>query len=264
MHDILSDLEQGLLSDPDPVRRAQIQMRSPKPKRFYEAVSIGRTETGWSVLLDGKPVRTPGKTVLELPSEEAAALVAAEFDAQLDEIDIVSMPVTRLANTVVDGVASDPQAVAEDILRFVSSDLVFYRADAPAALVERQSDAWDPVLDWVRGAVGARFILAEGVMHVTQPRESIGAVGIHLARRSDPFRLGALHVMTTLMGSALLALAVEAQAIDPDTAWAAAHVDEDWNVHQWGADAEAVARRDARRRDLDAAVALLRALPPVA
>ena len=116
------------------------------------------------------------------------------------------MPVTRLVNTAIDGVATDPQAVLEDILRFSSSDLVCYRADGPEALVARQAEAWDPILDWVRSALGARFFLAEGVMHVEQPREAIGAVGIHLRQRDDVLRLAALHVITAITGSALLAL----------------------------------------------------------
>jgi len=256
----MRDLESSFLSDPDPVRRAQIQMRTPLPKRFYKAVSVEISEDGFAVLLDGKPVRTPGKRLLALPTEPAARLVAAEFDAQATEINPVTMPVLRLANTAIDGVASDPQAVLEDILRFSSSDLLFYRADAPQGLVDRQADAWDPVLDWVRQAIGARFFLAEGVMHVEQPREAIGAVGIHLQLRADPFRLTALHLMTTLTGSALLAIAVEAGGLDPEASWAAAHVDEDWQVGQWGSDAEADARRAARHADFAAAVSLLAAL----
>lgn len=261
MRDLLEDLDAArLLSDPDPVKRAQNQMRSALPKRFYEMASVQKEVEGWSVRLDGKPVRTPGRALLALPTEHAAGLVADEFAAQGETIDPVSMPVLRLVNTAIDGVASDPQAVLEDILRFALSDLLFYRADAPQGLIDRQAEAWDPVIDWVRTAIGARFFLAEGVMHVEQPRESIGALGIHLAQRSDPLRLAALHVMTSLTGSALLALAVEAGGIDADTAWRAAHVDEDWNVEQWGEDAEASARRRARRRDYDGAVAIIRAI----
>ena len=263
MRDILEDLEAGRqLSDPDPVKRAQNQMRGALPKRFYKEAGVEKEAEGWSVRLDGKPVRTPGRALLALPTLAAAELVAQEFAAQRDVIDPVSMPVLRLVNTAIDGVATDPQAVVEDILRYASSDLLLYRADAPQVLVDRQADLWDPVLDWVRAKIGARFFLAEGVMHVEQPQESVGAIGIHLSKRTDPQRLAALHVMTSITGSALLAIAVEAGGIDADDAWRAAHVDEDWNVEQWGEDAEAAARRAARRRDFDAAVALLRALAP--
>ena len=148
----------------------------------------------------------------------------------------------------------------EDILRFSSSDLVFYRADSPDALVHRQAEAWDPVIDWARSTLGARFFLAEGVMHVEQPREAIAAVGVHLRQRDEPFRLAALHVITSITGSALLALAFEAGAIDAEAVWAAAHVDEDWNIEQWGLDEEAAARRAFRKRDMMGAVALIEAL----
>ena len=261
MRDILNDLEAGKhLSDPDPVRRAQIQMQTPLPKRFYKAVSVVPVEEGFAVHLDGRPVRTPGKALLALPTEKAAALVAGEFDAQRESIDPVTMPVMRLANTAIDGVASDPQAVLEDILRFASSDLLCYRADGPQGLVDRQNELWDPVIDWARSALGARYHLAEGIIHVEQPRETIALLGQHVAQRNEPLRLAAIHVMTSLTGSALLALAVDFGELDGEAAWLAAHVDEDWQIEHWGQDAEAMARRSVRKRDMMAAVSLIEAL----
>jgi chaperone required for assembly of F1-ATPase len=261
MRDILNDLEAGkYLSDPDPVRRAQIQMKTPLPKRFYKDVSVAPVEDGFVVHLDGKPVRTPGKALLVLPTKAAATLVANEFAAQEETINPVTMPVMRLANTAIDGVASDPQAVLEDILRFASSDLLCYRADAPQGLVERQNGHWNPVLDWARSSLGARFNLAEGVIHVEQPAETIEGLRSHLNGRADPLRLAAIHVMTSLTGSALLAMAVDFGALDAEAAWAAGHVDEDWQIEQWGQDAEAVSRRAARKRDMLAAAGLLEAL----
>lgn len=261
MRDLLNDLEaHNLLSEPDPVRRTQGQLRRQLPKRFYKAVSVAPVEQGFAVHLDGKPVRTPTKALLVLPTADAAELVAQEFAAQEEFIDPMTMPVTRLVNTAIDGVATDPQAVLEDILRFSSSDLLCYRADSPEGLVARQAEAWDGVLDWARASLGARFALAEGVMHVDQPREAIGALGIHLSQRVEPMRLAALHLMTTLTGSALLALAVETGELDAEAAWAAAHVDEDWQIEHWGQDAEAIERRNNRKRDMMAAVALLEAL----
>jgi chaperone required for assembly of F1-ATPase len=263
MRDLLEDLEAGrLLSDPDPVRRAQLQMQRPLPKRFWKDALVVGQGSGFGVALDGKPVRTPAGALLVLPAERAAALVAGEFTAQGDTVDAMSMPVYRLANTAIDGVASDPQAVADDILRYATSDLVCYRAGSPQALAEREAQAWDPVVHWARSRLGARFVLAEGIMHVEQPQETIAAVGAHLAQRAEPFRLAALHVMTGLMGSALLALAVDFGEIDAETAWNAAHVDEDFQSEQWGLDAEAAARRALRRRDMMAAAALLEALYP--
>jgi chaperone required for assembly of F1-ATPase len=258
MRDLLDDLEAGkLLSDPDPVRRAQIQMKRPLPKRFYKDVSVIAEAGGFGVSLDGKPLRTPANALLLLPAEKAARLVAEEFAVQVETIDPMSMPVYRLFNTAIDGVASDPQAVLEDILRFASSDLVCYRADSPQSLADREAEAWDPVIDWARSSLGARFLLAEGVMHVQQPRETIAAIAIHLRQRMEPLRLAALHVMTGLMGSALLALAVDFGELDPQAAWDAAHVDEDFQSEQWGLDAEAVARRAVRKRDMMAAATLL-------
>lgn len=261
MRDILSDLEAGdALSDPDPIRRAQSTMRRQLPKRFYETASVAAVDGGYAVQLDGKPVRTPGRALLALPTEAAAQLVADEFAAQVENIDPFTMPVLRLVNTAIDGVATDPQAVLEDILRFSSSDLLCYRADSPEKLVERQSEAWDPVLDWARASLSAHFVLAEGVMHVEQPRAAIAALGVHLSQRAEPMRLAALHLITTLTGSALLALAVETGELDVEAAWAAAHVDEDWQVEHWGQDSEAIARRANRKRDMVWAVALLEAL----
>ena len=235
-------------------------MRTALPKRFYTTVEVVRREEGYGVQLDGRPVRTPGKALLIMPTASAAGLVADEFDAQAENFDVTTMPVYRLANTAIDGVANDTQAVIEDILRFASSDQLCYRAGHPQALVDRHSHMWDPVLDWALQKLGARFNLTEGVMHVQQPRESIAVLGAHLSRRTEPLRLAALHVMTSLTGSALLALAVDFRELDVEQAWNAGHVDEDWQVEQWGWDAEAVARRAYRKRDMIAADRLLKAL----
>jgi chaperone required for assembly of F1-ATPase len=261
MRDLLNDLDAGrYLSDPDPVKRARNQMKAALPKRFYKEVTTAEEEGGHVVKLDGRSVRTPAGAVLALPTAAAAKLVADEYAAQEEHINPLAMPVTRLANTAFDGVASAADAVLEDVLKFSTSDLLCYRADAPEALVERQAQAWDPVLDWVRTELGARFLLAEGVMHIGQPRETIGAVAVHLRKRAEPFRLAAIHLMTSLTGSALLALAVEAKALNAEAAWSAAHVDENWNVEHWGNDPEAVNRQANRKRDMMAAVALIEAL----
>jgi chaperone required for assembly of F1-ATPase len=261
MRDILNDLEAGRqLSDPDPVKRAQNQMRSAVAKRFYKSVTVEKAVEGFEIHLDGKPVRTPARAVVVMPNETAAKLIADEFDAQGETIEAVTMPTVRLVNTAIDGVASESEAVFEDILRFASSDLLCYRADSPAGLVEKQAEAWDPVIDWARNSLGARFSLAEGIVHVEQPREAIGAIAIHLRPRQEPLRLAALHVMTSITGSALLAIAVETGALDAKAAWAAAHVDETWQEDHWGTDSEAIARRNARQRDFLSAVRLLEAL----
>ncbi|MFK4823788.1 ATP12 family chaperone protein [Paenochrobactrum sp. BZR 588] len=260
MRDILSDLEAGpTLSDPDPVRRAQIQMKAPLPKRFYEKAAVVEAEGGFTVQLDGKLVRTPARQPLLLPTRAAAQLVADEFEAQKEVVNAETMPVTRLVNTAIDGIALDHQAVFEDILRFASCDMLFYRADSPQELVDRQTKQWDPIIDWAQ-SLGARFNLAEGVMHVEQPREAIAAYGAHLSSANDPFTLAVLHTFTTLTGSALLALAVYKQHLTAEEAWKLAHLDEDWTIENWGEDEEAHWRRQKRATEMFATDALLKAI----
>jgi chaperone required for assembly of F1-ATPase len=169
------------------------------------------------------------------------------------------MPLTRLANTILDGVEAAPQPVADEIAKYLGSDLLCYRADTPDGLVRRQAEHWDPVLLWAREALGARFVLAEGVMFVTQPEHAVTAARAHIP--ADPWRLGAVNVITTLTGSALLALAVARGTLDVDAAWAAAHVDEDWNMAQWGRDEIALARRAARFAEMRAAATVLTLAP---
>lgn len=244
----------------DPQTAARASARRNLPKRFYSEVGIKQTGDGFGIALDGRPVRTPARKIVELPRQSSAKLVADEFEAQTTHIDPAGMPVTRLVNTAIDGIADDMQAVVEDIMRFAGTDLVCYRADGPESLVKLQNAHWDPVLDFARSSLNARFILAEGVMHAEQPREAISAVGIHLQRFPGPFRLAAIHTMTSLTGSALLAMAVAMEAINAEDAWSAAHVDEDWNISQWGDDEEARQRREFRKADMMAAVALLETL----
>lgn len=261
MRDLLNDLEDGkTAAEQDPVRRAQSAMKRPLPKRFYSEASVGAEGDGFAVLLDGRMVRTPGATPVLLPSQAAAELVAGEYAAQSENIDPATMPVTRLVNTALDGVAHHAQPVLEDVLRYASSDLLCYRAPSPESLIALQAQMWDPILDWAQQTMGAHFVLAEGVVHVEQPRAAIAAVSAHLRLRTEPLRLAALHVMTALTGSLILALAVEAKAIGVEDAWKAAHLDEDWNIAQWGEDAEAAARRSARECDMLGAAALLAAL----
>src|SRR5215475_13123923 len=151
--------------------------------------------------------------------------------AQRDVIDPAKMPLTRLANSIIDGVADAPSAVAAEVNRYLACDLVFYRAPGPAGLVAWQAEAWDPVLAWVRETLGARFVLAEGIAFVAQPKDALAAASSAIP--ADPWRLGAMHAITTLPGSALIAIALSRGALSVDAAWAAAHVDEDWNMKFW-------------------------------
>lgn len=259
MRDILNDLGDGL-SDEDPVRRAQLKSKPALPKRFYKSAGIAGLDDGFAVELDGKPVLTPAKNALKLPTAKVAELIAAEWNAQEDDINPLVMPVTRLANTAIDGIALDPQAVKEDILRFAGTDLLCYRVDTPQTLVNRQAEMWDPVIDWAHLSLGARFVMAEGIVHVEQPREAIAAIGIHLTAFEEPVALASLHSFTSLTGSALLAMAVAKDELTAEEAWTAAHVDEDWNAQQWGHDDEAAARRAYRWGEMQAADNALKAL----
>lgn len=270
MRDLLSydpketrDVEPGPRPDraDDPVARARAHARTDLPKRFYTAVTTDPVDPsaggGWRILLDGRPVRTPAKRLLALPTGALAAAVAAEWEAQGPAIDPRTMPHTRLANAVVDGVADRANEVRADALEYAESDLVCYRATTPDRLVDRQAAFWDPVLDWAEEVHGARFLVAEGVVHVRQDPEAVAAVGRAIAGL-DVWRLGAVHSLTTLTGSVLIALAILEGRLEPDAAWSAAMVDEDWNMELWGRDEEAVLRLEARRMEFDAAVAFAR------
>jgi chaperone required for assembly of F1-ATPase len=226
------------------------------PKRFYDQVAIEDEGGGVAVLLDGRPVRTPGKAPFVLPNAALAEAVAEEWRGQGTRIDPETMPLTRLANSVIDGVKGAEGAVVDDILNYARSDLLCYRAEGPRGLVALQTEHWDPILAWAKQELGAKMRLAEGVMHVEQPPTSLDALRRQLAG-FDPWSLAALHVMTGLAGSALLALAVALRRLSPEEAWDAAHVDEDWQIGQWGEDEEAKKRRENRHRDFAAAAKML-------
>jgi chaperone required for assembly of F1-ATPase len=229
---------------------------TPGPKRFYRAASVDGAAPAFRVLLDRKPVRTPAKRELAVPTRALAEAMAAEWEAQGERVDPGTMPLTRLANSAIDGVTGREAEVRADIAKYAGSDLLCYRAEGPAGLVRRQAEAWDPVLAWAQEALGARFALGEGVVPVAQPPGATAAVERALSDLGA-FSLSAHHVMTTLMGSALLALAHARGRLTAEEAWAAAHVDEDWQISQWGEDAEAKARRDRRWAEMQAASRLL-------
>ncbi len=242
----------------DPMESARRGARPQLRKRFYERAQVTETAEGGAVqiLLDGKPVKTPARRALAAPTRPLADAIAAEWDTQKDVIDPARMPLTRLANAAIDGVRDAPAAVTDEIAKYLGTDLLCYRADAPAALSEKQSAAWDPVLAWAHKQFGARFMLAQGVMHVTQPRETV--IAMRAAIPGDPWRLAAVSSIAALTGSALLALALAHDAIDAETAWAASHVDEDWQMSQWGKDDLALERRAFRETEFRAAVTVLK------
>ncbi len=258
MVDLFDDMFGEPLADPNEAApRSTRALR----RRFYATATVRETAGAFAVELDGKPVRTPARHPLAFPTRPLAEQAAAEWRSQGEFIEPAKLQLTRLANTIIDAVSAAHADVAADIAKYIASDLLFYRAEGPERLVARQHDQWDPILAWARDTYGARFVLAQGVVFVIQPESAVDAMRRLIP--TSPWRLGAVHVMTTLTGSALIALAVSEQALSPEAAWAAAHVDEDWNQELWGRDDAALARRAERRAEFDAAAWVLRLDPAV-
>ena len=258
MRDLFDEMAGKSLLDPqEAVRR---EARVPKRKRFYKEAGVAEGGSGFNITLDGKPIKTPSGRTVTVPVRAIAEAIAEEWRAQGDTIDPLTMPLTRFANSVVESVVDRVALVRDDVAKYLHSDLLFYRAGHPQALVAREAQHWDPVLFWAADTLGAHFILGEGIVHVHQPDTAVEAAKGALPH--EPWSLAAVHVVTTLTGSALLALALTHGARDPDQIWGAAHVDEDWNRDQWGADEEVTARRVAREVDFRAAVRILAAMKP--
>ena len=233
--------------------------RTDLAKRFYKSVSTRELETGWQVELDGRPLKTPAKLGLIVPSKKLAELVAAEWDAQADVIDPGKMPLTRLANVAIDRAPETREELAEEVAKYTGTDLVCHLADGPTELRERQEKYWRPLRDWAGRTLGIVLLPVEGVIAMPQPDASTQAARDH-ALTLDNFRLTALAWATALYGSAVIALAVLHREIDATSAFRVSRIDEDWQIEQWGEDAEAAAVAEARRNDAMALGAWLEAL----
>ena len=244
----------------DPARSARAGMKPNLPKRFYTAVTVEPREGLYAILLDGKPARTRLKRLIAAETEAAAKLVAAEWEAQVGVINPASMPATRILHAAIDHVSEAREEVVADILKYAGSDLVCYRAGEPDRLVALQAQHWDGVLAHIQSAYGARFLLSEGIRFVEQAESSIAALRAPIECHKAAAALAALHVLTTISGSALIALAVADRAITPEEGFDAGEVDADYEASVWGLDEEAAARRATKRDDFLAAVALLFAL----
>jgi chaperone required for assembly of F1-ATPase len=248
-------------AEPDPVKRAQAAMaRHPLPSRFYTSVSVAEEGGFFALKLDGRGAKTPARKALALPSLAAARLLAAEWEAQKDIINPDTMPVTRIVNSALDGVSERMEEVAEEIAGYAASDLVCYRTDDPPGLAVEQVRHWDRVITWADAALGAHFVLASGIIHAAQPPAALRVVSNAICAIRDPVALAALHVMTTLSGSCLIALMASRGAATLAEAWEASVVDETWSISLWGQDDEASARLARRRADFDAAYALFQAV----
>lgn len=228
-------------------------------KRFYKQTAVIEDQGGYGIALDGRPVRTPGRAALVVPTRALADAIAGEWDAQGETIDPRSMVLTGLANAGIDRVGADPEGFAAGLAAYGESDLTCYRADSPAPLVDRQAAAWDPLLDWAKARYDIAFVLATGVMHKPQHALTTERLAAATAAR-DPFALAALSPLVTISGSLVAALAVAEEAFEAEAVWEAVCVDERWQAEQWGEDELAQKAEAARRADFLTAARFLQLL----
>jgi len=224
-----------------------------KAKRFWKEARAEQADDGWLIRLDGRELRTPRKSALRLPGRALAEALAEEWQAQGEVIDPTAMPLTRTANSAVEQVATQHGAVADMLADYADADLLCYRADAPAELAARQEEAWDPLLDWAAEELGARLETRTGVMHAPQPAQALDALRARV-HALDAFEMAAFHDLVTLSGSLVLGFATAHGRIAPEEAWRQSRIDEDWQIEQWGPDAEAeelASRRRAAFLDAD-------------
>ena len=228
-------------------------------KRFWKSASAVPSGGGWSIELDGRPVRTPARALLQVGPEPLARAMAEEWGTAGETVDPRSMPLTGLANAALDRVQPDAEAFAAGLARYGESDLLTYRADAPQALVERQAAEWNPLLLWARRRYDIDFAVTQGISYVPQPAATVSRLAQAVAAM-DPFRLAGLSPLVTIGGSLVAALAVTEEAVTPEQAWSAVTLDERWQLEKWGADAEAEAALENRRGDFVAAARFLELL----
>lgn len=225
-------------------------------KRFYAEAAVSPEQGGVAILLDGRPVRTPARNWLRVPTEELAEAIAEEWNAQGERVDPQSMPLTGLANAAIDRVAPDPAAFGRNLAEYGESDLLCYRAEGPQSLVDRQARMWDPLLGWARTRFGVEFETTTGVMHRAQPAATVEQLRRAVAARGV-FQLAGLAPLVTIAGSLIIALALAEGATGLGAAWDAALLDEAWQAEQWGEDPLAEASLDNRRREFEAAYRFL-------
>lgn len=228
-------------------------------KRFWKDVSVGPEGEGWGIRLDGRPVKTPARAALIVPTPALAQAIADEWRSVGEEIDPRAMPLTGLANAAIDRVAPAREVFAKGLARYAEADLACYRAEGPRGLVERQEKSWDELLAWARRRYDVDFTTTSGLTHVDQPAATVERLS-HAVAALDPFRLAGLSPQVTIGGSLVAALAVLEKAVTPEQAWEAVSVDERWQFDQWGADAEAEAALENKRRDFLAAARFLELL----
>jgi len=225
-------------------------------KRFWKDVSVSEGDSGWSIQLDGRLVKTPARELLSLPTRALADAIAAEWAAVEGDIDPRAMPLTGLANAAIDRIATDRDAFARDLAKYSEADLTCYRDDWPPELVERQAQGWDPLLAWARRRYDVDFVTTAGVTHVAQPPATVEQLS-HAVAALDHFRLAGLSPLVTIGGSLIAALAVLEKAFEPVDNWDAVSIDDRWQLEQWGSDPEAELALENRKRDFLAAARFL-------
>lgn len=228
-----------------------------KAKRFWTETTVERVGDGWQVLLDGRPVRTPRKAAMILPTQDMAQAVAAEWDAQQGLINPLLMPMTRSANAAIDKVATQHAEVAAMLAAYAETDLLCHRADAPVELVDQQNKGWNPVLAWAETTYSAPLNVVTGILPAPQPDQSL-ATYARIVAGYPPFSLTALHDLVALSGSLLLALHVADGQMPPESAWQLSRIDEDWQIALWGEDEEAAEEAAIKRAAFLHAASFLR------
>ena len=228
-------------------------------KRFWKEVTVEREDGGWEIRLDGRPVRTPARAPLKVPSQQLAEAIAEEWRRVGEDVHPRAMPLTGLANAAIDRVAPDKEAFAAGLGRYAEADLASYRAEGPRGLVVRQEQSWDALLNWARRRFDVDFATTSGLTHVAQPEATVERLS-HAVAALDAFHLAGLSPLVTIGGSLIAALAVLENAIAPEDGWQAVSLDERWQLEQWGADTEAEAALDNRRRDFMVAARFLELL----
>jgi len=225
-------------------------------KRFWKDVTTVEENDGWGIQLDGRPLRTPARATLTVPTKALADAIADEWRSVEESLDPRAMPLTGMANAAIDRVAPERQAFAGGLARYAEADLACYRSDSPPELVERQAHGWDALLGWARRRYDVDFVTTSGLLHVAQPQATIDRLA-HAVGSLDPFRLAALSPLVTIGGSLIAALAVLENAIAPEAAWDPVSIDERWQLERWGSDPEAEHALDNRRRDFIGAARFL-------
>ena len=225
-------------------------------KRFWKAAAAVHGTGGWTIELDGRPVRTPARGLLQVAPEPLARAIEVEWQEAGETIDPRAMPLTGLANAALDRIGPEREAFAAGLARYGESDLLTYRSDSPEALVRRQADAWDPLLVWARRRFDVDFLVTTGVAPVDQPRNTIERLQ-HAVAVLDAFTLAGLSPLVTVGGSLVAGLAVLEQAVSAEDVWAAVTLDESWQLEKWGGDAEAELALANRRADFFAGAKFL-------